>query len=195
MVSMFSAVRRLAAVSLLSAAFPSVALAEDLPARGQVDVKVVPGPDGASRVVARAVLDVAPKKVWAIVSDCAHYKDHMPRVEASELLKKEGNVYTCKVTLNMPFPLSNLTAVTEAVHEESDKKRVRRWHLVSGDYKVNEGSWEVSPADDSGTSSLVVYSVRAEPNSAVPESLRQAAQKKELPKMIERVKSEASKLP
>ena len=143
--------------------------------------------------MARAVLDVPAKKVWAIVSDCAHYKEHMPRVAASELLKQEGNVYTCKVTVSMPFPLSDLTGVTRAVHEESAAGMARRWTLVSGDYKVNEGSWEVKPLD--GQSSLVTYTVHAEPNTAVPAAIRELAQKKTLPEMFERVKTEAGKLP
>jgi hypothetical protein len=66
---------------------------------------------------------------------------------------------------------------------------------VRGDYKTNEGSWEVKPADASGTSSIVVYSVHAEPNTIVPASIREAAQKKTLPEMIARVRSEAAKLP
>jgi ribosome-associated toxin RatA of RatAB toxin-antitoxin module len=167
---------------------------DDLPAKGQVDIKTfsVAG-SSVPKIVARAVLDVPAKKIWAIVSDCAHYKGRMPRVVAAEELKKEGNVHTCKVTIDMPFPLSNLTAVTEATHQESDAGMSRRWKLVSGDYKINNGSWEVKPLPDG--SSLVVYSVHAEPNTNVPDWIREAAQKKTLPELFERVKTEAGKLP
>jgi ribosome-associated toxin RatA of RatAB toxin-antitoxin module len=177
------------------AALPGTASGDDdLPARGQVEIKTYPVAGGTPKIVVRAVMDLPPKKIWAIVSDCAHYKDHMPRIAASELLKKEGNVHTCKVTIAMPFPLSNLTGITEAVHEERDTAMSRRWKLVSGDYKVNEGSWEVKALDKDATQSLVTYSIRAEPNTAVPDWIREAAQKKTLPEMFERVKSEAAKL-
>ena len=167
----------------------------DLPAKGQVEVKAFPV-DGSStpRIQVRAVMELPPQKIWQIVSDCAHYKDHMPRVAASKLVSHDGNKFTCEVTIAMPFPLSNLTAVTEAVHEESEKGMARRWKLVRGDYKVNEGSWEVRPLDKSGTSSLVIYNVHAEPNTAVPDWIRESAQKKALPEMIERVRAEAGKL-
>jgi ribosome-associated toxin RatA of RatAB toxin-antitoxin module len=168
---------------------------DDLPAKGQVEVKsyAVAG-SGTPRIVARAVMDLPPKKIWAIVSDCAHYKEHLPRIAASELVKKEGNVHTCKVTVSMPFPLSDLTGVTAAVHEETEAGMSRRWKLVSGDYKVNDGSWEVRPIDKAGTQSLVTYSIHAEPNTSVPDWIRESAQKKVLPEMIERVRLEAAKL-
>ena len=185
-----------AASTLALSALPGSAAGDDLPEKGKVEIKsfAVTG-SNAPRIVARAVVDMPAKKLWAVVSDCAHYKERLPRVAASELVKKEGNVHTCKVTIAMPFPLSNLTGVSEAVHEESEAGMTRRWKLVSGDYKVNDGSWEVRPLDKSGTSSLVVYTVHAEPNTSVPDFIREAAQKKMLPEMIERVKAEAAKLP
>jgi ribosome-associated toxin RatA of RatAB toxin-antitoxin module len=186
----------LAALALAAFALAPGARAEEaLPPAGQVEVKSFSVKDSdAPKIVVRAVLDVPAKKIWKIVSDCAHYKDHMPRIAASKLVKQSGNTYTCEVTVALPFPLSNLTGVTEAVHEESEKGMTRRWHLVSGDYKVNDGSWEVKPLGD-GSKSLVVYTVHAEPKTAVPGWIRESAQKKALPEMIERVKAEASKLP
>jgi ribosome-associated toxin RatA of RatAB toxin-antitoxin module len=186
-----------AAASLFALkALPGSAAGDELPGKDQVEIKSYPVAGSSTpKIVVRAVMDVPPQKIWQIVSDCAHYKDHLPRVAASELLKKEGNVHTCKVTIAMPFPLSNLTGVTAAVHEESEAGMSRRWKLVSGDYKVNEGSWEVKPLDKTGASTLVVYTVHAEPNTSVPDWIREAAQKKTLPELFERVKTEAAKLP
>jgi ribosome-associated toxin RatA of RatAB toxin-antitoxin module len=183
------------ALTLFAMAPRSAAGDANLPAKGQVEVKSVPVTNSSPRIIARAVMDLPPKKVWQIVSDCAHYKNHMPRIAASALVKKVGNVHTCKVTISMPFPFSNLTAVTEAVHEENEKGMSRRWKMVSGDYKFNEGSWEVRPLDKAGTQSLVVYTVHAEPNTAIPDWIRESAQKKALPEMMARVRTEAAKLP
>jgi ribosome-associated toxin RatA of RatAB toxin-antitoxin module len=182
------------AAALFVSSFAAVSTGDDLPPKGTVDIKSFEVPGSSSpKIVARAVVEAPAKKIWAIVSDCAHYKGRMPRVAAAELLKKEGNVHTCKVTIEMPFPLSNLTAVTAATHTETDTVMKREWKLVSGDYKVNQGSWEVKALPD-GTS-YVVYTVHAEPNSAVPAAIREAAQKKALPEMFEKVKAEANKLP
>ncbi|MFT3770101.1 MAG: SRPBCC family protein [Minicystis sp.] len=187
--------RGAAAISLLmvSVAAPVSALGEDGP---KVDLKTFPVPGSDTpKIVMSATLDVPPKKVWAIINDCSRYKERMPRIAAAKLLKKEGNTFTCEVTVEMPFPLSNLTAVTEAVHEESDKGMARRWKLVRGDYKSNTGSWEIKPADPEGKTSFVVYTVHAEPNTVVPAAIREAAQKSALPDLMKRVRNEAAKLP
>ena len=68
------------------------------------------------------------------------------------------------------------------------------WKLVSGDYTRNEGSWEVKALDEAGTRSLVTYSVLAEPKTSVPDFIRESAQAKVLPELMERVESEAAKL-
>ena len=183
-----------AASTLALSALPGSAAGDDLPEKGKVEIKsfAVTG-SSAPRIVARAVVDMPAKKLWAVVSDCAHYKERLPRVAASELVKKEGNVHTCKVTIAMPFPLSNLTGVTAAVHTESETAMSRRWTLVSGDYNVNEGSWEVKALD--GGQSLLVYTIHAEPKTSVPDWIRESAQKKTLPELFERVKVEAGKMP
>jgi ribosome-associated toxin RatA of RatAB toxin-antitoxin module len=184
----------LLAAAALSLAVTSASADDPLPAPGQVEIKSYEVAGSTTpRIVARAVMDVPAKKLWAIVSDCAHYKGRLPRVLASELVKKEGNTDTCKVTIDMPFPFSNLTAVTRAVHVEGDAGMTRTWKLESGDYKVNEGSWEIKPLEKGGT--LVTYTVHAEPTTSVPAWIREAAQKKTLPELFERVKAEAGKLP
>ena len=78
----------LLAAAALSLAVTSASADDPLPAPGQVEVKSyeVAG-SGAPRIVARAVLDVPMKKLWAIVSDCAAYKGRLPRVIASELVE------------------------------------------------------------------------------------------------------------
>jgi hypothetical protein len=58
---------------------------------------------------------------------------------------------------------------------------------------VNEGSWEIKPTDG-GKKSIVVYSVLAEPNTSLPAWIREAAQKKAIPEMFERVRVEALKV-
>ena len=182
----------LLAIGAIGVSAPGAALGDDAP---KVDIKTfaVPGSD-TPKIVMKSTLDVPPKKVWAIISDCSKYKGRLPRIAAAKLLSRSGNKFTCEVTIDMPFPLSNLTAVTEATHEESATAMVRRWKLVRGDYKVNEGSWEVRPAEG-GAKSLVTYTVHAEPNTAIPSVIREAAQKKTLPDLMARVRSEAKKLP
>jgi ribosome-associated toxin RatA of RatAB toxin-antitoxin module len=190
--------RGAAGVALVFFATPIASVAADpaLPAKGEIEIKSysVAG-SSIPRLVLRMVMESPPKKVWQIVSDCAHYKEHLPSIVSSELLKKSGNTDQCKVTYAMPFPFSNLTGVTESVDEVSEQGMIRRWKHVSGDYKINNGSWEVRPIDASGTSSLVIYSIQVDPNISVPDFLRDRGQKKTLPEILQRVRAEAAKLP
>ncbi len=158
----------------------------------EVRASAVKGSD-MPKITAKAVLSQPPAKVWGIISDCAKYKGRMPRVAAAKELKKEGNKHTCEVTVEVPFPFSNLTAVTEAVHEEGPDGMSRRWKLVRGDYKRNEGSWEIKPVEG-GKKSLVTYSLHVEPNTSLPASILEAAQKKAIPDMFVRLEKEAAKL-
>jgi len=144
-------------------------------------------------VVVRAIVDSPPASVWKIVSDCARYKDRLPHVATSKLVKKDGNKVTCEVTLSVPFPMPNLTAVTEAVHDENPAKMTRTWTLVRGDYEINDGSWEIVPIKG-GASSLVTYRVHAKPKAAVPGFIKNMAQKKALPELIERLREESAKI-
>jgi ribosome-associated toxin RatA of RatAB toxin-antitoxin module len=181
----------LGAVVAMTTLVGSEAVAVD-PGAVEVRTSAVKGSD-MPRVTAKAVLSQPPEKVWAILSDCSKYKGRMPRVASAKLLKKDGNKFTCEVTVEVPFPFSNLTAVTEAVHTESAEGMSRRWKLVRGDYKKNEGSWEIKPIDG-GKKSQVTYSLHVEPNTALPASILQAAQKKAIPDLFVRLEKEAAKM-
>jgi ribosome-associated toxin RatA of RatAB toxin-antitoxin module len=143
--------------------------------------------------VVRAIVASSPASVWKIVSDCAHYKEHLPHIAQSAELSRVGNVVTCQVTIDMPFPTSNLTAVTEAVHDERPEGMKRSWKLVRGDYDFNDGSWTVEPYKG-GATSLVTYRIHVKPKTAVPAFIRNMAQDKALPEMMVRLRVEASKV-
>lgn len=181
----------LGALVALSTLVTSEAIAID-PSAVDVRTSPVKGSD-MPRITAKAVLSQPPEKVWGVISDCSKYKGRMPRVAAAKLVKKEGNKHTCEVTVEVPFPFSNLTAVTEAVHEESADGMSRKWKLVRGDYKKNEGSWEIKPLEG-GKKSQVTYTLHVEPNTSLPASILEAAQKKAIPDLFVRLEQEAGKL-
>ena len=157
-----------------------------------VSSKKVPGSE-QPRATVLAVVDAPPERVWDIVSKCEAYTKTMVRVSAAKLLWKKGKVHRCRVTVDLPFPLSDLTATTDAVHTVvPGKKWKRAWKLVEGDYARNSGSWTLAPYDDSGRRTLVVYKVHAEPNVPIPDGIRRAAQRKSLPNLIEHLRSQVA---
>jgi ribosome-associated toxin RatA of RatAB toxin-antitoxin module len=182
-------------LALVIASAPGHARADDAELEGgKVSVTSVPvaGSTEPEHVV-RAIVESPPASVWKVVSDCAHYKDRLPHVAASAELSRVGHTVTCQVTIAMPFPVSNLTAVTEAIHEEGPGGMSRTWKLVSGDYDFNNGSWTVVPYRG-GAASLVTYRLHVKPKTAVPAFIRNAAQEKALPDLIARLRVEAARM-
>lgn len=145
------------------------------------------------KAIVKAVINAPPKKVWSVVGDCHNYKKTFNRVSNSKLIKKQGNKHICLVEVDMPFPLSDLTAITSAIHKEGPEVYSRKWHLLRGDYTINSGSWTLKPFDEAGTRTLVHYTLHAEPNTAVPDWVRLKAQESTFPKMIERLREEVAK--
>jgi ribosome-associated toxin RatA of RatAB toxin-antitoxin module len=143
--------------------------------------------------VVRAVVESPPASVWRVVSDCAHYKDRLPHIAASAELARAGQIVTCQVTVAMPFPTSNLSGITEAVHVERPDGMSRTWKLVSGDYEFNDGSWTVA-SYRGGAASMVTYRLHVKPKSAIPGFIRNMAQERALPDMMRRVRVEAAKM-
>ena len=113
----------------------------------------------------------------------------MPRVSASQQLSLKGGVQRCKVTIDAPFPVPNLTAVTDATIKDGPPVWRRSWKLVEGDYKTNIGSWTVKAfAGSGGKRSHVHYKVIVDPDIPVPGFIQGFAQETSLPKMIERLR-------
>ncbi len=162
---------------------------------GKIYVKSTPvkGSD-IPKVVVTAVVNAPPTKVWEIVSNCDKFKSRMPRVLASKLVRKNGNTYICKVEIDLPFPLSNLTATTRAIHHTGPKRWERKWTLIKGDYSFDDGSWVLTPFGKDGKRTLVVYTVHAEPDTHIPDWVREKAQKSSLPGLIKRIRKEVKKL-
>lgn len=163
-------------------------------AKGNISVKTyaVKG-TSTPKAVVKAVIDASPAKVWKIVSDCSRYTKTMNRVKSSRLIKQSGSTVICETEIDMPFPLSNLKGRTKATHTVTPQRMSRKWSLIKGDYKFNNGSWVVEPFGEGGTKSLVTYTIHAEPTTSIPDWVRNKAQKTTLPKLIKRLRKEAAK--
>lgn len=145
----------------------------------------------------RALVDAPVETVWALVSDCDNYKKNMVRVESAKKLwekgkadSPEGAVVVCTTTIDMPFPLSNLTSKTAGKHTIKDGVYRRAWKLLKGDYHSNTGSWTVKKYKDTDRT-LVEYKIHAVPKILVPAFLQEAAQSSSLPELIGHLRKQA----
>ncbi len=184
---------RLLAIVLLLAGLQ--ALAEDDGIK--VSQEKFPDSDVPTNVV-EGIIDAPAADVWAVVSDCANYAKTMPRIVKSAELARAGDVKSvwtvkCQVTAHLPFPLSDLTGVTQATHKvDPGVKYSREWTLVSGDYDINHGSWTVVAIDE-GKRSYVTYRIRVKPKVNLPTSWMVSAQKSAIKDVIYRMRENVKK--
>ena len=166
-------------------------------ARGEVVTRTQPVPGSKTpRLILDAMVSAAPAKVWVVIDDGERYQDFMPRVKASHVLRREGGEVRSRVTVAMPFPLKDLSAVTDAVHEvdEEADRYVRRWTLREGDYKRNEGSWTLRPFNEERTQTWVHYELHVEPKIRIPKKIAAAAQGKAMPALIDSIRQRVRQL-
>jgi ribosome-associated toxin RatA of RatAB toxin-antitoxin module len=184
---------RLPALLLLLAAIPAFADDEEI----KVSQEKFPNSDIPTNVV-EGVVNAPPAEVWAFVSSCANYSKTMPRIVKSAELSRAGDeksLYTvkCQVTAGLPFPLSDLTGITQATHKvDPGVKYSREWTLVSGDYHINHGSWTLVGIDE-GKKTQVTYKIRVQPKVNLPTSWMVSAQKSAIKDVILRMRENVKK--
>lgn len=159
--------------------------------RGEVLIHTTPEPGYKTpRLITRAVINHPPSAVFELISNPDRYSKTMPRIKEMRQVKVEGDIVHTKMTVQMPFPVPNLSALTEAVHKHLEGEvYVREWKLLEGDYKVNRGSWHMSPFDDAGTRTYLVYQVHVEPKVPLPNRIKSAVQQKAMPKVIQNLRN------
>lgn len=135
-----------------------------------------------------AVINAPAAKVWALVTNCNRFATTMPRIKAARELWRKGERVACRVTVDLPWPLSDLTSTTEAVHTIKPNYRARVWKLVSGDYVQNRGSWVLRPFKGDKNRTHVEYTVHAVPKTWIPAWVRARAQKSTMPGIIKKLR-------
>jgi len=160
--------------------------------RGELIIDTLPrGRGQVPEVQVLAVVEAEPGRLWRIIDQVGQYSRFMPSVKASEEVSREGDVVRARVTVDMPFPLKNLTSVTEGIHTVVEgESYVRQWTLVEGDYLENSGSWILVPFEGDPARTLVEYRLLAQPKIRIPQRLQGLAQKKAIPRLIKRLREQ-----
>ena len=183
--------RRFLPIFVLLSVTPVLAAEDDQKKLDEGEILIATKPiTGSSlpEVTAQAVIDTPPEKLWNIIQDCGNYQKTMSRVVRSKEISRQGGKVVCEVEIGLPFPLSNMTSINEATHIAGPPKWSRTWHLISGDYEVNNGSWTLSAWNGNPSRTLAVYKLHAIPKTSVPDAILRAGQKKALPAMIEHLR-------
>ena len=156
-------------------------------------------------VLARAVIDAAPQRAFAVIGDYAHYAEFMPYVRESRVLSDTGA--TRRVFLALDFPLFisdrySTIELSEGSGEVGQAVQRIEWTLAAaGDafvpadggepLRVNDGIWELR-AQDGGRRTDVLYYVHTDPGGYLPTWIVELANNVAVPRVIGAVAQRAA---
>jgi len=120
-------------------------------AAGEVFVQLVPSPgDRPEEGVATGVVDAPPERVFAALTDFAHYQEWVPFVERSDAHPEAGGSVVSAQSLRLPVLVGKrsykIRAVANIAQAKDGKVWSTRWTYVPGSGNVvdTHGSWTVT---------------------------------------------------
>ncbi len=93
------------------------------------------------------MVEAPPEKVWETVIDFEKYKDYMPKVTTSEVVKKDGNTIEVHFVLDVPGPDTDY--VIRYTLDPAKKEMNGTW--AKGDLKGSSWTWKVEPGPEGKT--------------------------------------------
>jgi hypothetical protein len=180
-------------------------------ARGEIVVDLEREP-GTHTLVGTAVgvIDAPREQVWAVLGDYDHFPEFMPRFKACFILRPDvitqigdkpnlrelepmlrankldsssADTLLLFHSFNFPFPLGDRCCLVRKVLNGVTFRS--HYAMVTGEFKVNEGSWELRPY---GKKTLAIYITRTDPGLAVPGFLLSMGTRSILPDVIKGVR-------
>ena len=163
----------------------------DDPSGHEIRVRTVPVPGrDQPRLIADAIVEAPPARLWAILRDCNRYRTNLPSISHSRELSRSGDLAAgtaqirCEITVDLPWPLDDLTSISVARHRSLPGGGFERsWRLESGNYEYNEGSWRIE-AREGGQKSYLRYTLLVQAATALPDWLKRSAQRRSIPKLF-----------
>jgi hypothetical protein len=78
--------------------------------------------------------------------------------------------------------------------ERDSQKHTVQWHLVVGNMRTSDGSWELRPVGEDSAQTLTIYTVSSDPGIPVPAPLIKVALDNTLPDVIHGLRKRVKKL-
>jgi hypothetical protein len=115
-------------------------------AAGEVLVRLVETPGGGPKEgVGMGVVDAPPSRVFAALTDFAHYQEWVPFVRSSDAHREPDGSVVSAQSLHLPALVGDRSYKIRAVSASSGQLWTTRWTYVpgSGDVVDTRGSWTV----------------------------------------------------
>lgn len=156
--------------------------------RGEIIVRVEQTDEPIKRTLVAGLIDAPPEVVYPIYTDFESYPELFKAARSSEIVKREGNVWTCRVVMDFPWPLgsrwvTNFTYMDPAKTAFTFKK-------FEGTVKIYEGSLEVIPEPNGR--SRVIYAAKVDPDLPVPAWLVNFISANYFPMTVQRVRDKVA---
>jgi hypothetical protein len=127
-------------------------------------------------------IEAPPDIVFRMMIECADALEYVPHLRVCRVRDQAPDQSWLLVEHQIDFgwyaPAVNWMFRAELVADRSI-----RFRQVSGDFKANEGMWELEPTAD-GATTLLLYQAYIDPPTFVPNWLARSTFKRELPQML-----------
>lgn len=134
------------------------------------------------------VLDAPPEAAFALIDDCAGYPKVMPHVEVAAETRREGDHSTCTWTVDMPFPLQDLSTEVGVNRTRTGTTWTREFKQTSGQFTRNEGRWTVTRFHDDPNRARVSYWLFVVMDSPLPDVFVKTGQKGAMGDMVKNLR-------
>ena len=134
------------------------------------------------------VIDVAPEKLYEVISDFAKYPEFLPEVKKATVLEGSGGAK--EVTYLVDIKAKTITYTLKHTGEKPNKLF---WTMIKGEMmKGNDGSWSLKPGANGGTEAT--YTIDLKLSALVPGFIEKALAEQSLPALLDNFKKRAEKL-
>lgn len=157
--------------------------------KGDIIVHVDETGEAIKRTLVTGLIDAPPEVVYPIYADFESYPELFKSARSSDILKREGNVLTCKVVMDFPWPLGSRW-VTNYTYMDPENTSFT-FKKFDGTVRIYEGALKILP--EGNGRSRVVYTAKIDPALPVPAWLVNMISANYFPMAIERVREKLSK--
>lgn len=120
-------------------------------------------------------------KVWAAITSYDAYKDFLPMVVESRLVRRQGNKVWQRLTMRPPFPMHDHWVVN--LNQEDRANGRLSFGMDDGNLRMEHGYWKLTPA--AGGKTRVHYHITVDPwLDVVPQWLIQLGTGQIMPSVI-----------
>jgi hypothetical protein len=144
--------------------------------------------EGRKQIRAAVIVNASADRVWKVVTDYDHFSDVFPNISTSKGVRDPDGRW--HVTGEVRTIVGSWPMDLHVQHEESAERSVASWDEPHGAWKVNRGSWVVTPHGNGET--LLEYNLELK-ISPFPDFVVRAALLEQLKPVMKAVANRAER--